>query len=230
MIDYEDFDVEYITIELRYDPAFMLWDRSGAIWTQLRSQYPELRNQSATPVQQVFETPQTRATVELEKFFVQCRGSDAEEKSAEVAQAMLEACSEHLRLSILTRIGFREIRTHKFDGPEEALAAAGRAAPSQFAGNLLPSNKPLLFTSGMKQEGEKSGLGTYIKGEEREIKLGFPWELAHRFNNEKIKEYVLSLDSDYYTVGMTPRSALDIGEWAKQASRSIRKHWKTVLL
>jgi hypothetical protein len=229
MIAYEDFEVESVSIELRYDAAYALWDRSGEVWTRLRNQYPELQSQSATPLQQVFETTKLRATIELEKFLVHCRGSDAEQRATEVAQSMLEVCSEHLRLSIFTRVGFREIKTQRFDSPEAAFAAAGPVAPTQFSQASPASSKTIGFSSGIRLEGEASGLTANIRGEEREIKLKFPWELSNRFEEKDIKEYVLLIDSDYFTVGLTPRSALDLGEWAKQASRSIRRFWKSTL-
>jgi hypothetical protein len=148
MIDFSDFQIDTATIELRYDPALLLWDKSGAIWTEVLSYFPELRLQTAAPLQQVFESRQTRAVVELEAFRVISRGVDAEPLVVNVAQRMLQVCTDRLGISVFTRIGYREIRGRKFAESEEAVSTVSSLMPTAFDGKLLPGSRALAFTCG----------------------------------------------------------------------------------
>jgi hypothetical protein len=43
MLDFSDFMIETVTIEVRYAPALGLWDHAGEIWTEMQTQFPELK-------------------------------------------------------------------------------------------------------------------------------------------------------------------------------------------
>ncbi|MGD0787116.1 MAG: hypothetical protein ABR898_03960 [Terracidiphilus sp.] len=229
MLDFSDCQVESITIEARYEPEFALWDRAGAVWTEVQAQFPELRVQAAGPSQVVFESLDTRAVIELEAFRASCRGADAERLVAEVSQRMLQVCSDRLKLAVFKRIGLREIRTRSFASTEAAISAVCSLLPQQIAEGLLVGSKFQAINLGVKQEGETSGLSAAVRAEDREMKLTVPWEVRDRVAGGTPKEHLVLFDSDYYTVGTTRRAALNIEEWAKQATRTIKRYWKGVL-
>jgi hypothetical protein len=229
MLDHEESKIDTITIELRYDPAFGIWDRAGEIWKRVQAQFPELRFQNAMPLQQIFESADARAMVELEAFRVICRGPDADKKTSEIAQALLNVCSDQLRIAIFTRIGLREVKKHSFASIEEAFSAVNSLLPAALVGKFLTDSTPLGFSFGLRQENKANGLLTSIRTEERERKLAFPWELRDLMSSDPPKEYLAIFDSDYYTIGATKRDALDIEEWARQGMRAIKKYWKSAL-
>lgn len=229
MLDFSDYQIETITIEARYDPAFVLWDKAGEIWAEVQSQFPELRAQNVAPSQVVFESLDTRAAIELDAFRAICRGANAEKLAAEVSQKLLQVCSDRLKLAVFKRIGLREIRKRSFEDIDKAISAAMPLVPAAFAKSSFVGSKLKAINFGVRQEGESSGLTASIRAEVRETKLTIPWEAGDRFKSDTPKEYLVLLDSDYFTVGTTPRAAINIEEWAKQASRTIKRHWQGVL-
>ena len=233
MSAFEDSRTESVTIELRYPPAFTLWDDSGKIWTRIKDRFPELRMNTAMPLQQIFESPQFRIFIELEVFRVTARNPKPEISAAGAAQEMLETCSKYLNLSVFSRLGFRQIRALKTPSLQDATAHALQMLPNHLRGSVAKSAKVTSFNAGLRHETETVGLLAAIRGEEREFKATFPWEVSDRLTPELTKqlgkEYVLIFDSDYYTVGTTERESLNIAEWARQAERYIRKYWEGVL-
>jgi hypothetical protein len=229
MIEFDEFEIETVTFEVRYDPALMIWDRAGAIWTNVVSQFPELKWHNAAPTQQIFESRDVRAVVELEAMRVVCRGKDAIKRQVEVANAVLKSCSENLGISTFTRIGFREIRIRKVDTLESALIDLGPIVPTPMLSSFIAGSKPKTVVVSVKHEGEASGLTAGLKLDLRELKVTIPWEFKERLSDAFPKELLLTLDSDYFTVGTTRREAFSVEDWAKQANRTIAKHWKGII-
>ena len=229
MPDLDESEIESITVEARYDPAFLLWDRSGEIWSEVHSQFPELGVQIAGPSQVVFESLATRAIVELEAFRVSCRGADAEKLVGEISQTLLEACSERLGLAVFKRVGLREIRTCTISDHTESLSTFSSLLTAAYTGNLLADSKATALSCGLRQESETSGLSASVRTEDRETKLTVPWEVKNNVPTSLPKRQLLVFDSDYYTIGTTRREALNLEDWANQSLRIIRRYWKKAL-
>ena len=229
MLDFTSFRIETATLELRFAPSFLIWDRSGAVWTEIVSLFPELHYSTVQPNQQVFESRSLRVMIELEALRVVCRGSDADKRVAEVSELILKLAAERFRIPAFTRLGFRDVRAQTFDSKEQAVSASERFLPSALSANLLPDAKTHQFQCGIRQETEAYGLSTSLRVEEREVKVALPWELMNYFPKMPPKEIVLVLDSDYYTVGMTEMASLNIEEWGRQASRTAKRYWNGVL-
>lgn len=229
MLEYSDCKIDTVTIEARYDPALALWDKAGEIWAEVQSQFPELLLQNGTPAQQLFESQDISAATELAAFRASCRGVDAKKKVAEVSQILLQVCSDRLKLAVFTRVGLREIRSHKFVNMDEANSALSSLMPASLAGSLIEDSRLSSISCATKQESKTSGLSVSIRTEERETRVTVPWAVMERVTVDPSKECLVVFDSDYYTIGTTRRDILNMDEWAKQASRTIKRYWKNVL-
>jgi hypothetical protein len=148
---------------------------------------------------------------------------------AEISQALLQVCSDRLKLAVFTRVGLREIRSHKFVNMDEANSVTTSLLSTAFTGSLIGDSKISSTTCAMKQESRTSGLSVSIRTEERETKVSIPWTVREQITVDPSKECVIVFDSDYYTIGATQRETLDMEEWGKQASRTIKRYWKGVL-
>ena len=228
MIDLGKFEIETATLELRYDPALALWDRAGEIWADVVTEFPDLRFQNALPQQQIFETRQVRAMVELEAIRVICRGEAAEARMVALSQSLLKACSERLRISVFTRVGLRAIRVLRFSELEKAFSEFSSVIPESFLRSSVPESKPIAFTFTVRHEGTASGLIATLRVEQRETKVNAPWEVRDRVPDSFPNENLVVLDNDYFTIGATRREALSIEDWVRQAERTISRHWKGV--
>jgi hypothetical protein len=229
MLDYSDCKIDTVTIEVRYDQALPLWDKAGEVWAEVQSQFPELQLQTGTPAQQAFESFDISAVTELAAFRASCRGVDAEKKAAQVSQKLLQVCADRLKLAVFTRVGLREIRSRKFANLDEANSAVSSLMSPALAGSLVGDSKLSTFTCALKQESKTSGLSASIRTEERETKVQIPWAFRESITADLAKEYVIVVDSDYYTIGTTLRKTLNLEEWAKQGYRTIKRYWKSVL-
>lgn len=233
MIDFEAAETEQVTIELRYQPAYTLWDESGKIWTRLRDRFPDLKMNAALPQQQVFESTQLRMAIELEAFRVTARNPKAEVSAAEAAQEMLEICSKYLRLAAFSRVGFRVVRLIAMPTLQEATTKALELLPNHLPEPIAETASVKAFNALLRHETDSQGLLASVRGEERRIQINLPWEMSPRLSSALTKqlenEYVIIFDSDYYTVGTTERESLNIKEWARLADRYIRRYWKGVL-
>lgn len=229
MIAFDDFKVENVTFEARYDPALMIWDRAGATWTDVVSQFPELKWQNAVPNQQIFESRDVRASVEFEVTRVTIRGKEADKRAIELANALLKSVSDNLGVAVFTRLGYREIRTHQFESLENAVKVAAPFVSDRFLSSAIHGSKPATVLMSVKHEGETSGLTATLKVEDREVKVNIPWEMRDRLTDVFPKEHLTTLDTDYFTIGTTRREALSIEDWIKQANRTINRHWKGLL-
>jgi len=229
MPDFDESEIESITVEARYDPAFMLWDRSGEIWSEIHSHFPELAIHTASPAQVALESPGTRAVVEMEAFRVSCRGANAEELVGEIAQKLLQACSDRLRLAVFKRVGLREIRTCKIAKSMESISPFSSLLSPAYTGNLIADSKATAFSCGIRQESETSGLSASVRTEERETKFTVPWEVQSLVPASLPMRNLLVFDSDYYTIGTTRRETLNLEDWTLQARRIIKRYWKKAL-
>ena len=95
---------------------------------------------------------------------------------------MLEACTKYLKLSIISRIGFRDVKTIKFPSNEDAVASLRLLIPERISKTIDDPTKARSFNMGIRRETEAYGLLSSIRAEEREFPkppfLGrFPIEL-----------------------------------------------------
>nr|WP_320192251.1 hypothetical protein [uncultured Desulfobacter sp.] len=68
---FSDFRLAKFILEIRYKPAYLLWDNSGQIWYQVKTIWPDIEVQTADPNKTFFKLgDDISLTVELEKAFV----------------------------------------------------------------------------------------------------------------------------------------------------------------
>jgi hypothetical protein len=233
MREYDDFQTEQVTVELRYPPAVLLWDESGKIWNQILGRFPELKPVTLVPNQQIFESVHLRVSTELEALRVLARGPKAEGRGAEIAQAMLEICLKPMNIWSFSRVGLRVIKSRKFATIHDATADTFAMLPERMTRSLRDNSRVTALNVGYRQETEVAGLIAGLRAEEREIKVNFPWEISSRVSHELAKQFdkenVVIIDSDYYTIGATQAESLNVLEWSRQGERFIKRFWKEVL-
>jgi hypothetical protein len=59
-----------VTMEMRYDEAFLLWDRSGALWRDVERQFKAFKNSAATPNQSTFVADKLRIASPAPRYTV----------------------------------------------------------------------------------------------------------------------------------------------------------------
>ena len=219
----EELPLELCVFELRYNPAFLLWDRVGEVWTAMLHANPQLRVSSVQPNQQTFETKTVQIYLDISMVRVSARGPKAIGDLNDNMANMLDLVAEKLKLKSFTRAGFRVLRTREFPTAKEAMSFAGEPDGKS---SLDPDVTRVGFLQGSRFETKKFGLNRVFKVEEREINLLIPWDAQARVKVDTIqKKWILQADADYYTIGIVERESFDPKTWARQAVKTIRRFW-----
>lgn len=226
----EEFDTELCVFELRYSPAYLLWDGTGSIWYAMLHANPELKLSTVQPNQQVFETDSLQMVLELAQMRVMARGPDAVEEVKKNASALLKFAADRLKIDAFSRAGFRLTKTKVCPSAKLAMAfvPADDASESRAFGTEASRTQ---FVKSAKYESEQAGLLAILRAEEREWNFNAPWESRSHlpknmsYQDLSRKEWTVTVDSDYFTIGTVDRESFDVETWINQAVKSIQLHW-----
>ena len=70
-LDLAQFDIEKVSFEVRYENAYLLWDRAGLIWSQARTKWPAIIMKHAEPNDTTFSLDNRyELVVRLDSAFV----------------------------------------------------------------------------------------------------------------------------------------------------------------
>jgi hypothetical protein len=223
----EDLPLETYTFELRFDHAFLLWDKAGLVWSEMIAFNHSLKLQGVQPNVQTFETDSLRLSLDLQALRVSARGEDAIEEVTGTAEKLLAVASETINLDSFKRAGFRTIRTKEFDSAAEALEFGGFTQDDN-KGVLGEKSRKVGFFNSVRYETDKNGLLSTLKVEEREVGFTAPWESRTRIKlDPTVKLWILQADADYYTIGNIARESFDVETWIRQASKTTRREWSS---
>jgi hypothetical protein len=217
--------IETCHFELRYEHAFLVWDNFGSIWTAVLARNPALRLTMVQATHQIFETESLQLSVDHSVLRVSSRGPDAIEVAVKNAAALTKIFSDRAKVSSYTRVGFREIRTKFFESRREAakFAKVGETNDNNVLGDDADQKASVI---NHRFETGKAGIQGTLRFEEREWNFTIPWEARSHIEMPVVKKkWVLTADTDYYTVGIVPQDSFDVATWVTQASRMVQRYW-----
>src|ERR1035438_819511 len=122
-LSYSDLLLASTTCEVRYDFAFLIFDRTGAICLESKEFYPELKILQASPSVTTFESSPYSFSVEQLQSRAFCRELRHDPKGfGEATAHFFEIVLERLEVRVLTRIGLRQVYFQSFPGRDDAAA------------------------------------------------------------------------------------------------------------
>jgi uncharacterized protein (TIGR04255 family) len=229
-LNFDDFKVYNLTCEVRYENAYLIYDRTGHIVESLKGTFTNIQVASATPAQSSFTSSEGTCVVELgASRFTSPKPGRGAELFASHCKAFFGAVTSQLNVSIFTRIGFRYIGRREFKLLEDAKAAV--------AGLGLTTLKPTKrFNSSdgpteivFRWEDSEIGAFFRVRAEPYTFKLTAPLEYAEVFPETEKKILGVTLDIDYYTVAPVDRDQWEPEEWLLQRYRIMRKETDGIL-
>lgn len=223
MLTLDDFSIDVLSFELRFNNAYLLWDQAGELAGRMLAREPQLRFVTAQPNQQTFETDDIKITLELGLVRVFSRGPGAFKKLTGTAQMLSDVATEVLNVTNFSRAGYRSVYRKTFSDKASALKALSPLSPS--AGQPLQGFERTAFVTTNRMEDNTRGMLATAKVEEQEINITIPWEASQYFESLKRKDWIGVLDCDYYTLGSTDRDAFNTETWLKYADKAIRQYW-----
>lgn len=225
MLTFDDFSIDLLTFELRFDNAYLMWDRVGTYWTRLQATIPDLKLLSVQPNQQTMETKDAQIVLDLGLLRVSTRGPKAFALMTDYSQLVYQTGCDLLELSTFTRVGYRSVRTKVYKDKSLALAEVASFGPKMSCHALGDNAHEVSFNLTGRFENDSSGLNATLKVEQREVKINVPWEALPHLENFTKNETVAYLDADFYTIGTTSRDALSADIWLRQADKLVKRHW-----
>lgn len=232
MIDISHFSIAKVTFEARFGHAYLVWDRSGTLWTAAAKQLPNTKLVKAEPNSVVFTCdPLTELAVKLDRISLTAfRAKNDLTEFSQTAEKMVEIARSNLEISEFTRLGVRFYLRKFFDA--KALASAALLEKSRLS---LPKGKFFNFEVGapdaatvnpefaMRIEGEKLGVHIRAKAESMTVEMDPGYEASQFINPVKDEKHFVELDIDYYTLAPTPVGQLRCRDWIENARHMLRR-------
>lgn len=225
-----DFKVASAVCELRYENAYLIYDRTGQVCHEARTLYTDCNVLSATPNQTFFQAKEGSFALELG----QCRFSTTKpdsslEKFAEHCKGFFDSVTRNLDVKVFTRIGLRTLLRKDFEALDQAKAALTSLKlvslqPTERYG-VASEPREIIF----RWESDQLGVMLRLKAESGKIDVVLPPELEAEKAEIHKSFNGLVLDVDYYTVAPVDRTQWDATAWIQRSIRTIKKETDAIL-
>lgn len=225
--DISKFNLEAATLELRYDSAFPLWDRAGALWAEIRNKYHDISIHQAEPNTTVFRyMDKFEMGIHVDRLSLSTNSAkNWPSEFLDIAQTLVSTASNVLNINEFSRIGIRPIfvcETTEQEAIELFVNTKMLKMPnkSEYFGI---KGQPKLPEFKLSWESETLGVTVHIQFIENKINIGVPFNLLRYLDTRKIERLILQFDADYYTKVGVRVSQLDVRDWVKQALHVINR-------
>jgi len=222
--------------ELRYDMAFLIFDRTGAVCKECKSHYPDLKLIAASPATTSFTFGTQTYIIEQTTSRVICSTPHHDPKAlAAEAAPFFDIVLSAFEIPVITRIGLRQTFFQVFPGRDDARHALQRLkfydepSDSHF-GIKNPAQEITL-----RWESDDIGAMLHIGSLPDSVSMPVAdlMQIAKKNKEErKIREEFTSLafvDVDFYTVSSVLRSQWDAEEFIATNSHVIKKNIRSIL-
>jgi hypothetical protein len=224
-----DFKVTSATCELRYENAYLIYDRTGQVFHDIRGLYTNFQVVNATPNQTIFQSDEGAFALELSQSrFSTTKPDPSLEKFATNCKSFFDSVTVLLDIRVFTRVGLRVFFRKDFKEINEAKAAlhslrvVNLKAEERFGAASAPHEVSLRW------EGSQVGAILRLTAQSGKIDLVLPPELEAEKTEIHKSFHGLIIDVDYYTVAPVERSQFDASAWILRSVRTIKKNIDTI--
>jgi hypothetical protein len=231
-MDISYFDLHQANFEVRYDQAYLLWDRAGAIWQVMRRTNPNLKLKEAGPAKVVMTLDDRfQLSVELDKLAVSVFTPPSNiDDYIPLCQQVLSLAINNLELTLFSRIGMRVIYRHEFRSRAEASDAliSTKIMKVPEGKHFGIEGQAKLPHYAIRWEGDKLGVQVNLRAQERKILVeAIMGETAVQGIEKDL--YELIFDVDYFTIGTVEVGQFRASDWITNALRVIRRDSKVFM-
>ena len=229
-ISVDDFKLISAVCELRYENAYLLFDRTGQICQEVKSHFTDCEVTSAAPNQTILKAKEGNLSVELKQCRVTSTSPDTSlETFAINCKNFFDSVSDNLMVKAFTRIGLRVVFRKDCSELEQAKTALNSLKllniPENERFGAASAPREMIF----RWDGTQVGAMLRLVAETGKIDVIFPPELEMEKSEIHKSITGLLLDVDYYTVAPVERSQWDAAAWIPRSLRTIRKQSDAVL-
>jgi hypothetical protein len=203
-INLDDLKPISATFEVRYAPQFMVWDRSGAIWSTMAAKYPKITNKKAEPnAVAVNLAPRLDAVIQIDKAILTLALPPADlAPLKEAATILVPMLLHHLPIEKYTRIGLRIIYHRTFPTQRAAVEFLQQciALPSPSGKVMNVDGRMLEPAYSFRWEGEAMGFHLRLSAVESRIGIELPAEFLQLMPKDSDLALCRTIvDIDYYS-------------------------------
>lgn len=227
-LPFSSFRRSQLIFEMRYDEAYLLWDRTGSIWTALQPLFKKLRSNQAQPNQQTFIADDRYVlTIGLQRTSLTDHNPAGNvEKLLETVATFANTAIETLELRALERVGARCIFSLPCKSIEEAREKACAALPAFSSRPPLFNIKSGTIGPTIKLECDDGDFGyiAQLYANEKRFEVNSPPEATdsgwEKFE-KKLAEVLLDLD--FHTKKPVRVNAFDCKLWLQGWNKAIAR-------
>jgi hypothetical protein len=233
---FDDLRLFQATFEIKFEHAWLLWDRSGSLWSAVVRKVPDLEMQHAEPNRVVFASTgeqESQMTAEPGRLSVVSFNPDKKlQQVTEMVSALLSSAIEMIGLTQFTRVGLRLAFTKEFPTDQEAANAVlstGLLRVPRHEKLFGISMAPKAPEYGLHGEDGRNGFNLNLKAET--IEAGFRPNFGFGVFFKPMKQTIhrVNLDVDHYLTGPVLAGQFLVTDWINQALHIVRRDGAALL-
>jgi hypothetical protein len=220
----DDFKSTLAICEVRYEEAYLLYDRTGKIGDTLRKDFSDFKVVNAAPHQTTFKCKEGSFVLELKscRFATKMAGGKLDSFGRN-CKLFFDCVTANLETKVFTRIGLRVMFRKDFKAVEDAkkeLNSLSLTTVDSIArfGVAEPPVEVLL-----RWEDAQIGTTLRLKAETSKFDVELPAEIEPETPEIHKSFHGLNLDVDFYTVAPVEVSQWDASSWISHSIRTIRR-------
>lgn len=227
----DGFKLFQATFEIRYDEAFLLWDRAGVIWSTVSREWPHIKCNKAEPNNTTFTVDNCQLSATLDKaHIIDLKPTSSLSEFINKTSKFVSILNDQLSIKQFKRIGFRLIYVRKYPD-EEAVAKAlieiqNLKTPNGKCFNI--NNKVLKPTISYHLEDDTSSVRIALEARETKVNVE-PDPRVEELTPIHIVKNELIYDIDYSTIGVVSIGQLNVKEWINQIYHLIKRDSNHIL-
>lgn len=226
-LDFTHLKLISATIEIRYDNAYILWDRAGQIWSKASNAWDGLKASHVEPnISRFMINDRFDVSVSLDRaHLIDTKPTSSLKELIEYSPKFLNLVMDCLDVNKLQRIGFRLIYNKYFEDKELAANAIVSSklmtVPTGKYFNI--KGKVLLPSYSIVWEGESTAVKLAILARDRKVEFNAPSGLEEELPSVHSTKYDVAYDIDYYTINAVSRGQFNVKDWVEQAYHIIKR-------
>lgn len=230
--EFDHLTLKQATFEIRFDDAYILWDRAGLIWSEAKSKLPDMKLIAATPNEVKFMLENRfEFSLNLDKaHIIDMKPSSSLKDFQEHADFFIDLVTNSLSLNTYSRIGFRLI--YRKDFPDKFMAASALLSKKLI---FVPENKlfniqgtTLMPRYSIVWEGDSSATKVTIAAQNKKIDLDIPPSIEE-ISPVHLEKSEIIFDIDYYTLKNISKGQFNTKEWIQQIYHIIKRDSRSFL-
>jgi hypothetical protein len=232
MITFAQFKPNQLSIEIRHDAAFLLWDKAGTLGQYIKQLYSDVEIMESSPGKIVIDAESRyRITLAIDRMSVIDHVPPMQiDSDIEKTEKLFKFYTDRLEIKKLNRVGTRVIYSIKTETQNDAAQLVLDGSRFNFAEEKLFSVEPGPVRPGITFVSEDSSLGYRfsLSTQDREVSFNPPLN-APELKAQTAKTAYLQLDIDLYTAAPIDLQAFNLLGWLERARRAINRDSDKIL-